>query len=102
MGGVDLDVLSFTALFLQARAPGDYGAGVDRRRRHGNRLRQPAYNVVNSSVSWSSANELNKVTLWGNNLSNSQYTVALASQDTGDFAIYAPPRTFGIKYQRKF
>ena len=67
-----------------------------------NRLRQPAYNVVNSSVSWSSANELNKVTLWGNNLSNSQYTVALASQDTGDFAIYAPPRTFGIKYQRKF
>jgi iron complex outermembrane receptor protein len=67
-----------------------------------NRLRQPAYNVVNSSVSWSSANELNKVTLWGNNLSNSQYTVALASQDTGDFAIYAPPRTYGIKYQRKF
>jgi iron complex outermembrane receptor protein len=67
-----------------------------------NQLRQPAYNVVNSSVSWSSTNELNKVTLWGNNLSNSQYTVSLASQDTGDFAIYAPPRTYGIKYQRKF
>jgi iron complex outermembrane receptor protein len=67
-----------------------------------NRLRQPSYNVVNSSVSWSSPNELNKVTVWGNNLSNSQYTVALASQDTGDFAIYAPPRTYGIKYQRKF
>jgi len=67
-----------------------------------NRLRQPSYNLVNSSVSWSSANELNKVTVWGNNLSNSQYTVALASQDTGDFAIYAPPRTYGIKYQRKF
>jgi len=67
-----------------------------------NRLRQPSYNVLNASVSWSSADELNKVTLWGNNLSNSQYTVALASQDTGDFAIYAPPRTYGIKYQRKF
>ena len=67
-----------------------------------NRLRQPSYNVVNSSVSWSSADELNRVTVWGDNLSNSQYTVALASQDTGDFAIYAPPRTYGIKYQRKF
>src|SRR6266850_231166 len=66
-----------------------------------NRLRQPSYNVVNSSVSWSSADELNRVTVWGDNLSNSQYTVALASQDTGDFAIYAPPRTYGIKYQRK-
>ncbi|HLZ98693.1 MAG TPA: TonB-dependent receptor, partial [Steroidobacteraceae bacterium] len=67
-----------------------------------NQLRQPSYNVVNSFISWSSTDELNKVTLWGNNLSNSQYTVALASQDTGDFAIYAPPRTYGIKYQRKF
>ncbi len=67
-----------------------------------NRLRQPAYNAVNSSISWSSTNDLNKVTLWGNNLSNAQYTVALASQDTGDFAIYAPPRTYGIKYLRKF
>src|SRR5258706_5779210 len=67
-----------------------------------NRLRQPSYNILNASVSWSSTDALNKVTVWGNNLSNSQYTVALASQDTGDFAIYAPPRTYGIKYQRKF
>ena len=67
-----------------------------------NRLHQPSYNLLNASVSWSSTDELNKVTLWGNNLSNSQYTVALASQDTGDFAIYAPPRTYGIKYQRRF
>src|SRR6516164_2792117 len=45
MGGVNLDILSLTALFLQARAPGDHavGARINRRRRDGNRLGQPAH-----------------------------------------------------------
>src|SRR6516225_1975789 len=45
MGGVDLDVLPLTALFFQARAPGDHavGARVDRCRRDWNWLGQPAH-----------------------------------------------------------
>lgn len=67
-----------------------------------NRLRQSAYNVVNGRLVWALHDNLTKLILWGNNLTQAVYTVALASQDTGDFAIYAPPRTYGIKVERRF
>jgi iron complex outermembrane recepter protein len=67
-----------------------------------NRLHQAAYNLVNASASWRSPNDVNGVRLWGKNLSNSQYLVIIASQSNGDFAQYAPPRTFGISYDRRF
>jgi len=45
MGGIDLNVLTLPALFLEARAPRDYtvAAGVDRRRRDWNRSSQLAH-----------------------------------------------------------
>jgi iron complex outermembrane receptor protein len=63
-----------------------------------NRLKQPAYGLLNASVSWSSRDGVYGIRLWGKNLANSQYVVALASQSNGDFAQYAPPRTFGIVF----
>jgi len=67
-----------------------------------NRLRQPSYSLLSSQVSWAPPRGRFEVTLWGNNLLDRQYTVALASQANGDFAIYAPPRTYGLKLEARF
>jgi iron complex outermembrane receptor protein len=67
-----------------------------------NRLRQPAYDVVNARIEWALPDDRTKIVLWGNNLTQAVYTVALASQDSGDFAIYAPPRTYGFKIEQRF
>lgn len=64
-----------------------------------NRLHQSAYSLLSSQIAWALPNQHCKLILWGKNLSNSQYTVALASQANGDFAIYAPPRTYGLKFE---
>jgi iron complex outermembrane receptor protein len=67
-----------------------------------NRLRQPAYHVVNAQTSWNSADQLYTVRFWGKNLTNAAYTSALGSQPNGDFAVFNPPRTYGITVSRKF
>ena len=67
-----------------------------------NRLHQPPYSLVNAQVSWTSPSTLDKVTVWGKNLRNMQYLTGLASQSNGDYAQYAPPRTYGITIARKF
>jgi len=66
------------------------------------RLRQPAYDVVNTSVSLTSAGDVWRATLWAKNLSNETYAVYLAAQANGDSIQYAPPRTYGITLQYKF
>ncbi len=67
-----------------------------------NRLRQDSYNLVNASLAWHSLADDYRVRLWGKNLSNTAYLVALASQSNGDFAQYAPPRTYGIELEKRF
>jgi iron complex outermembrane receptor protein len=67
-----------------------------------NRLHQPAYDVVNAQISWNSSDEIYKVRLWGKNLTDAQYTTALGSQPNGDFAVFAPPRTYGVAVSRNF
>lgn len=85
----------FTANFTYAYDDG-WAAEAD------NRLRQLPYSIVDSQVAWHSSNKLYTVTLWGKNLLNTQYLVALDSQANGDFAQYAPPRTYGIRLRRDF
>jgi iron complex outermembrane receptor protein len=67
-----------------------------------NRLHQHAYGLVNASTEWESGASGYSLRLWGKNLTNNQYTVAMYSQTNGDYAIYAPPRTFGVTVSRKF
>ena len=67
-----------------------------------NRLRQKAYSVVNLSAVWKDRTEKNSVRLWARNLTNDQYTVAEYAQGNGDYAQYAPPRTFGVTLGRNF
>ena len=67
-----------------------------------NRLRQPAYHVVNAQIAWKSENQLYDVRFWGKNLTNAEYASSLGSQPNGDFAVFNPPRTYGVTVSRNF
>ena len=67
-----------------------------------NRLHQPAYHVVNSQIAWKSYSGVYSVRLWGKNLTNAEYTTSIGSQPNGDFAVFAPPRTYGVTVSTSF
>lgn len=67
-----------------------------------NRLHQGPYTVVNTTINWIDPDELYSVQLWAKNLTNQVYTQAQYSQGNGDYAIYAPPRTYGVTFKRNF
>ena len=67
-----------------------------------NRLHQGPYTVVNLSATWDSPDELYSVQLWAKNVTNEAYTTGQYSQGNGDYAIYAPPRTYGVTVKRSF
>jgi iron complex outermembrane receptor protein len=67
-----------------------------------NRFHQGGYGLVNASATWSTLDELWSVRAWGKNLTQKAYTTAMYAQTNGDYAEYAPPRTFGLTVTRKF
>ena len=67
-----------------------------------NRLRQPAYNLVNASGSLSDLSGDFTLRLWVKNLLDEDYAEMLASQTNGDFVQYAPPRTYGASVTKRF
>ena len=67
-----------------------------------NRLHQGPYTILNATATWTSEDENYSIQLWGKNLSNAAYTQGEYSQGNGDYAIYAPPRTFGATLRRNF
>ena len=67
-----------------------------------NRLHQGPYTVVNMSATWDSPDDVYSVQLWAKNITNEAYTQGQYSQGNGDYAIYAPPRTYGITVKRNF
>ena len=67
-----------------------------------NRFHQGGYGLVNASAMWSSLDEAWSVRAWGKNLTQKAYTTAMYAQTNGDYAEYAPPRTFGLTVTRKF
>ena len=67
-----------------------------------NRLHQGPYTLVNVSATWTAPDDTYSLRLWAKNLTDEAYTTAIYSQSNGDYAIYAPPRTFGATIARKF
>jgi iron complex outermembrane receptor protein len=68
-----------------------------------NRLRQKAYNVVNSSITWEvDTNAKLSLSIWGKNLTREVYAYTLVSGATNDAIMLAPPRTFGASVGVKF
>ena len=70
-----------------------------------NRLRQPAYTILNSSVTWSPYDGAPyDVKLWVKNLLNSTYYITRdeSAYPVGDNQMQAPPRTFGTTLSYHF
>jgi iron complex outermembrane recepter protein len=61
-----------------------------------NRLRQPAFSILNLSTQWVSAGDKFSLKLWANNVTNTDYWAHAATSPTNDAVEYGPPRTYGI------
>lgn len=59
-----------------------------------NRVRQPAYSLVNASITWNALAHL-RVVIWGKNLSDRHYYTNIEPSNFGDEYYPAAPRTFG-------
>lgn len=66
------------------------------------RLSQPAYQVVGGQLAFTPTEGGWTARLWARNLLDEQYVILIGSQASGDFATYAPPRTFGITLEKPF
>lgn len=68
-----------------------------------NRLDLPAFAVQNDSVTWNQSNGgPYSVRLWVLNALGRVYYSNILETGTGDWAFYAPPRTFGVTLTRRF
>jgi iron complex outermembrane recepter protein len=67
-----------------------------------NRLRQPSYDVVNTSVDWSALNKAWGVRVWGRNLTGRHYCVFETATTLLDSCAPASPRTYGITLSARF
>jgi outer membrane receptor for ferrienterochelin and colicin len=64
--------------------------------------RQKAYDLINSSLTWSAANDAYWVRLWGKNLTDKAVATQISSTTFGTGAAYQAPRTFGVEFGVKF
>lgn len=62
-----------------------------------NRVKEPAYALVNGEVSWTSPDGRYKVALWGENLTDVERNLAVLSSATGDTRSFARPRSVGVR-----
>jgi iron complex outermembrane receptor protein len=67
-----------------------------------NRQTIPAYVVENDSVTWSPVGNRYNVRLWVLNAFNRAYLNNRLETGTGDWQVFAPPRTYGIAFTAKF
>ncbi|HRE42370.1 MAG TPA: TonB-dependent receptor [Terricaulis sp.] len=66
-----------------------------------NRLKQPAYTMVNGEISWTTPDERYRFALWGRNLLDEEKLLYLAAAQF-DLAIYDEPMTYGISISANF
>lgn len=66
-----------------------------------NRLRQPAYNLVNLSAEWKSTDAFS-VKLWANNVTDEAYWAHANTASFTDSVEFAAPRTYGINVSKAF
>ncbi|HWM66561.1 MAG TPA: TonB-dependent receptor [Steroidobacteraceae bacterium] len=94
--------------YRRALPVGELGLDISDSYSHGyvfapdNILHQPAFNLVNASMSWTAPGERFTASLWGKNLSNEVVANALLASAIGSLASYRPPRTFGASVSVKF
>jgi iron complex outermembrane receptor protein len=67
-----------------------------------NRLKEPAYDLVNGQISLTAPDESWRVRLFARNLLDQQYYAYVSASPTGDTGAAAAPRTYGIAVGFKF
>src|SRR3546814_8909203 len=68
----------------------------------GNRLKMPAYSLLNGSIGWR-ADGGAEIRLWAKNLTNENYFQYRIEQSlVGDGQVQAPPRTYGVTLSTAF
>jgi iron complex outermembrane receptor protein len=67
-----------------------------------NRLRQPAYDIVNSTLSWTANSDKYAANLWVRNLLGAKYYSYAEEQTLGDNTSPAAPRTYGVTFSYRF
>ena len=67
-----------------------------------NRLKQPAYGMLNGSIRWIPPGNQWEFMLWGKNLTDVQYSIYTTANVVGDEESPAPPRTFGVSVSHHF
>jgi iron complex outermembrane receptor protein len=63
-----------------------------------NGTEQPAFTQINGSAQWNAPDRTWYVRLWSDNLTNRQIYANVTRSTTGDWAVPAPPRTYGIAF----
>lgn len=87
---------------------GELAAGVNYYRNSGyfwevdNRLRQPAYGLLNGQLSWTSPSRAIELAVWGRNLTNHEYYSSVVESANGDIGSAAAPRTYGVSVRTRW
>lgn len=67
-----------------------------------NRLFQPSYSLIDANVALETLDKNWRISLFGRNLTDKKYSTFLYNQADGDGVAWAPPRTYGVKVERRF
>lgn len=63
---------------------------------------QPEFNLLNARVAWTSRNNKTQLTLWGKNLTDTQYISHLYTVSSSVVAVFGDPRMYGISGEFRF
>lgn len=63
-----------------------------------NRVRQDSFNLFNAQMMWTSPDGTYDVRIFGRNLFNEKYLVAVNENNTGDIGTPAPGRSYGVSF----
>lgn len=66
------------------------------------RLTQDGYGLLNMELGWTSRDERYRLSVYGTNLTNTQYRVSMYTFSLGDRQLYGTPISYGVKLQAKF
>lgn len=68
----------------------------------GNRVKQDAYGLLNSTVAWSPTDGKYRLSLWGKNLTDETYETYVATNAFGDSVNYGQPLSYGVAVDFRF
>lgn len=66
------------------------------------RLEQPAYATLNLQASWSSSDEHLRLSLFGTNVTNTEYRIGMNTSVFGDNQLFAEPASYGARIEVKY